>query len=77
MNGYYPLNFKDQKAIWFSYLEYDRIMRGKSREEFARTLGDSFDNAAALGINTVYFQVRAYGAADTRADVTAATIRWK
>lgn len=60
-NGYYPLNFKEQRAVWFSYLEYDRLMRGKSREEFASGLGDCFDNAAALGINTVYFQVRAYG----------------
>ena len=75
VNGYYPLNFKDQKAIWFSYLEYDRIMRGKSREEFARTLGDSFDNAAALGINTVYFQVRAYGDAYYRSALFPAADR--
>lgn len=75
VNGYYPLNFKDQKAIWFSYLEYDRIMRGKSREEFTSALGDSFDNAAALGINTVYFQVRAYGDAYYRSALFPAADR--
>lgn len=60
-SGYYPLNFNEQKALWFSYLEYDRLMRGKTREEFTSGLGACFDNAAALGINTIYFQVRAYG----------------
>ncbi|MCM1577655.1 MAG: family 10 glycosylhydrolase [Ruminococcus sp.] len=61
VSGYYPLNFETQKAVWFSYLEYDRLMRGKTREEFTAGLGDCFENAAALGINTIYFQVRAYG----------------
>lgn len=69
VSSYYPLNFKEQKAVWFSYLEYDRIMRGKSREEFTSALGDSFDNAFALGINTVYFQVRAYGDAYYRSSL--------
>ncbi|MDE6594097.1 MAG: family 10 glycosylhydrolase [Oscillospiraceae bacterium] len=68
-SGYYPLNFNEQKAVWFSYLEYDRLMRGKTREEFTSGLGTCFDNAAALGINTIYFQVRAYGDAYYRSDL--------
>ncbi|WP_432650558.1 glycoside hydrolase family 10 protein [Huintestinicola sp.] len=60
-SGYYPLNFDRQKAVWVSYLEYDRIMRGADEAEFTKALNACFDNIAALGCNTVYFQVRVYG----------------
>lgn len=60
-NGYYPLNFDRQKAMWVSYLEYDRIMRNSDEAEFTKALNSCFDNIAALGCNTVYFQVRVYG----------------
>lgn len=59
--NYYALNFDRQKAVWVSYLEYERIMRSASEAEFTDSLGTCFDNIAALGCNTVYFQVRAYG----------------
>ncbi len=60
-NDYYALNFDRQKAVWFSYLEYDRIMKNASEEDFTQSLGICFDNIAALGCNTVYFQVRSCG----------------
>ncbi|MGN0638174.1 MAG: glycoside hydrolase family 10 protein [Huintestinicola sp.] len=60
-SGYYPLNFDRQKAVWVSYLEYDRIMRGADEAQFTKALNACFDNIAALGCNTVYFQVRVYG----------------
>ena len=60
-NSYYALNFDRQKAVWISYLEYDRIMKNADEASFTSSLGKCFDNIAALGCNTVYFQVRAYG----------------
>lgn len=60
-NSYYALNFDRQKAVWISYLEYDRIMKNADEASFTSSLGECFDNIAALGCNTVYFQVRAYG----------------
>ncbi len=60
-SGYYTLNFDRQKAVWISYLEFERIMKNASEAEFTEALGKCFDNIAALGCNTVYFQVRAYG----------------
>lgn len=60
-SGYYPLNFDRQKAVWVSYLEFDRIMRNADETEFTNALNACFDNIAALGCNTVYFQVRVYG----------------
>lgn len=47
--------------MWISYLEYDRIMKNADEASFTSSLGECFDNIAALGCNTVYFQVRAYG----------------
>ena len=60
-NSYYALNFDRQKAVWISYLEYDRIMKNADEASFTSSLGECFDNIAALGCNTVYSQVRAYG----------------
>lgn len=60
-NNYYTLNFDRQKAVWFSYIEYERIMQGASEEQFTESLGECFDNILSIGCNTVYFQVRAYG----------------
>lgn len=59
--SYYPLNFSRQKAVWISYLEYDRIMKNADEQEFTESLAECFDNIVMLGCNTVYFQVRAYG----------------
>lgn len=60
-SSYYTMNFDRQKAMWISYLEYERIMKNSTEEEFTNALNICFDNIAALGCNTVYFQVRAYG----------------
>ncbi|MGN0666860.1 MAG: glycoside hydrolase family 10 protein [Huintestinicola sp.] len=61
VNSYYTLNFSTQKAVWISFLEYERIMRGHTEEEFTELLNECMDNISSLGCNTVYFQVRAYG----------------
>ncbi|MBQ5333602.1 MAG: family 10 glycosylhydrolase [Oscillospiraceae bacterium] len=60
-SSYYPLNFDRQKAVWVSYLEYDRIMRDSDEAAFTNALNACFDNISSLGCNTVYFQVRVYG----------------
>ena len=68
-NSYYTLNFARQKAVWISYLEFDRIMRNKNEDEFTAELNKCMDNIATLGCNTVYFQVRAYGDAYYNSDI--------
>ncbi|MCI7768440.1 MAG: family 10 glycosylhydrolase [Oscillospiraceae bacterium] len=60
-SSYYPLNFDRQKAVWISYLEFDRIMRDADEASFTEALNACFDNISSLGCNTVYFQVRVYG----------------
>ena len=66
-SGYYlpvrydALNYDIQHAVWISYLEYSRIMKDRTEEEFTNELGDILDRSAELGINTIYMQVRAFG----------------
>ena len=60
-NFYTALNYNEQKGVWISYLEYDRIMKNKSEESFRKEIQECFDNIADIGFNTVYVQVRAYG----------------
>lgn len=67
MNGifgnelYRPLNFHKQKAMWFTYMDYENILSQKREEEFSEIISERFKNASELGINTVYVQVRAFG----------------
>lgn len=60
-NSYYPLNYKEQKGIWVSYLEYDRILKNRTESQFAGYVGECFDNIKALGFNTVYVHLRPFG----------------
>lgn len=58
---YYAMNFKDIHAMWFSYLEYESVMKNCSEDEFASNIENCFDNMKNMGINTVFVQVRAFG----------------
>ena len=60
-NSYKALNYKEQKGFWITYLEYGSILKNKSKSSFKKSIGEYFDNISALGFNTVYVQVRAFG----------------
>ena len=60
-NTYSALNYREQKGIWISYLEYDIIMKNKTASSFKKSIGKYFDNIKSIGFNTVYVQVRAHG----------------
>lgn len=47
-------------AMWFSAMDYADTLRGKSENEFRTEMQTRFQNAAELGINTVFLHVRAY-----------------
>lgn len=49
------------RGIWISYLDFNTLLKGKSASAFQSSIGDAFDNIAALGLNTVFVQVRPYG----------------
>lgn len=60
-NSYSAVNFSEQKGFWITYLEYMSILKNKSESSFKKSVGTYFDNISALGFNTVYVQVRAFG----------------
>ncbi len=55
------INYDVQHARWISYLEYPDIMLNKSEKEFTDYIIKILGNAKSEDINTVYFQVRAFG----------------
>ncbi|MCM1329270.1 MAG: family 10 glycosylhydrolase [Ruminococcus sp.] len=58
---YRAVNFAEQKGFWITYLEYMSILKNKSASSFKTSVETYFDNISALGFNTVYVQVRAFG----------------
>lgn len=60
-NTYNSLNFKEQKGFWISYLEYDRMLKNKSKDQFTANVEECFDNIKSIGFNTVYVHARAFG----------------
>lgn len=59
--NYSTVNFSEQKGFWISYLEYMSILKNKSESSFKKSVEKYFDNISALGFNTVYVHVRAFG----------------
>lgn len=57
---YMPLNYKYQRAMWFTYMDYAEILADKTEEEFHNEVFRRFRKAAQFGVNTVYVQVRAF-----------------
>jgi len=51
----------EMRAVWFSYLEMNTMLTGKTGAQFRRNIGVAFDNVAALGLNTIIVQVRPFG----------------
>lgn len=57
---YKPLNYSTQQAMWFAYMDYEKILLNRTEEEFTKLVVERFVKAKLLGINTVYVQVRAF-----------------
>ena len=54
------LNYETVYAMWFSVMDYADTLRDKTESEFRQMMQERFQNAANMGINTVYLHVRAY-----------------
>lgn len=49
------------RGIWISYLDFDTLLKKQSASAFQKNIESAFDQIAALGLNTVFVQVRPYG----------------
>ncbi len=72
-NSYSTLNYKEQKGFWFTYIEFQSILKNKTKSQFRNNIGEYFDNVKSIGFNTVYVHVRAFGDAYYDSDLFPAT----
>ena len=56
-----PQTSGEVRAVWVSYLEFLNIAQNRSRQQFVSSVSSMFEEAADLGLNTVYVQVRPFG----------------
>lgn len=50
----------EMRAIWFTYIELDSILRNKTAQQFKLAIEERFDKCVKLGMNTVIVQVRSH-----------------
>lgn len=50
----------EKRAVWISFLEYKKILNGKSENQFKKFIDTYLDNCAQYGINTVIVQARSH-----------------
>lgn len=48
------------RAVWISFLEFHRVLTGKTESQFRSNVSVMFENCKNYGINTVILQVRPY-----------------
>ncbi len=60
-NGYSALNYSNQKAVWFAFLDIDGMLKNADKASFTRCIAAAYDDVLSLGCNTVYVHVRSYG----------------
>lgn len=58
---YEPVNYDDQKAIWFSYIDVAPLISGKNENEFKSNFEQVCKNIRSVGCNTIYIHVRPFG----------------
>lgn len=64
-----PLNFTNQKAIWFPYMRFEDILYEKSESEYRSAISNIFSEACNKEINTVYFHVHPNGDSYYKSDL--------
>lgn len=53
--------YNEVRAIWFSYLTLEPMVKNKSEAQFIENLDQAFTNVANMGFNTVFMHVRPFG----------------
>lgn len=50
----------EMRAVWFTYIEFDSILRNKTKAQFKAAIEERFNNCVSAGMNTVIVQVRSH-----------------
>ncbi len=64
-NGFTKVNINNSEsskthAIWFSFLEYEQMLTGRSEAEFTTAVQTMMSNLESLGINKIYAHASSY-----------------
>lgn len=51
----------EMRACWFSYLEWQLLLKNKNEKQFSETVRGIFNNLHKCGINTIMLHLRAFG----------------
>ena len=76
IEGYIPLNYTNQTALWIPYMRFADILQGKTEEEYRTELSLLLNDALKQGINTVYFHVHPNGDSYYRSDIFPRGTYW-
>lgn len=60
-NKYTAINYENQKAVWFAYLDIDNMLANATEQSFRSAVSSAFTDVFMMGCNTVYVHVRAFG----------------
>ena len=55
------LNYKEQKAIWLSYIDLSELFYEKTEQEFITSFEEVCKSCRSIGVNTLYIHCRAFG----------------
>ncbi|HAN44615.1 MAG TPA: hypothetical protein DCP97_04410, partial [Ruminococcaceae bacterium] len=55
-----PASSGEVRAAWISYLDFNTILKNKTKAEFTANIGNVFDNLLSIGLNTAIVQVRPF-----------------
>ncbi|MBQ8961202.1 MAG: family 10 glycosylhydrolase [Ruminococcus sp.] len=67
--GYSPVNFEHQRAVWLPYMGFADYMQGRSEEEFRRLFRQKLDGFSEESVNTLYIHIHPCGDAYYRSDI--------
>lgn len=54
-------DLQEMRGCWFSYLEWQRILQNKNKEQFEKSVRAVFENLKACKINALMLHLRAFG----------------
>ena len=64
-----PEGISEYRAVWFSYLDYEKHLSNKNEAEFAPAVREVFKKISDFGFNTVIFQILPFSAAYYKSEI--------
>ncbi len=66
---YIPLNYDKQKSVWFTMMDYEKMLNDKTESEFTGDIIKIMEKIKNTGFNTIYVHIRPYNDAYYKSDI--------